>query len=276
MRIRLQRGGAALARLACLAALALPGRAQLTVEQPDQPPAAGAVGVDEHLGDVLPADLAVTDDQGARHTLGELVDRPTVLIQVFYHCPGTCPLILGSIAAVANQTPFRAGEEFRILTVSFDDEDTAEMAQQTASNYLGLVKGGLPPGAWRFFTADAETIQKLLSATGFKVLKRDSHAFAHPNLVIVLSADRKIIRYLYGTEYLPMDLGMALSEAARGTPGVSIKKIMSYCFTYDAKNRRYAFNVLRVYGTVTLVLLGVFLFFLLRKKKETPPASGGN
>jgi protein SCO1/2 len=84
----------------------------------------------------------------------------------------------------------------------------------------------------------------------------------------VLAGDGKIIRYLYGTEFLPFDIGMAVSEALQGTPGVSIKKFLSYCFEYDPEKNSYTFKLIKVFGIVTLTFVAGFLFFLIKKDKR--------
>lgn len=266
-------GTAVVAWLLASAAL----QAQIQVLDPAQAQtAAVAAGVrlDEKLGDTIPLDLSFTDETGAKRTLRELVDRPTILILVFYHCPSACGMIQGSVAGCIRDIPFKLGEDYRILTVSFDDEETTELACETSTNYLSAASAPVPAGAWRFMTGDLDSIQKLLGAVGFHVNKAARHDYVHPNLITVLSKDGKIIRYLYGTSYLPLDVGMALTEASRGTPGVSIKKMVSYCYSYDPKSRRYSFRLIRVFGTTTLVVLGAFLFFLLRKKNDDPQEPG--
>lgn len=232
------------------------------------PPQAFDVGLDEKIGQTLPGDAVFYDEHGARHTLAELIDRPTILALVFYHCPVACGLIQGNLAHALQGVKEKLGADYQVLTISFDDEEVPELALETKANFMRIIGPGYPDNAWRFMTGDLENIKKTTGAVGFRFMKYGKHDFMHPNLVTVLAPGGKIIRYLYGTDYLPMEVSMALSEASRGTPGVSIKKIMSYCFAYDSKSRRYAFRFFRVFGTTMLVLVGGFLFFLLRKGKE--------
>jgi protein SCO1/2 len=94
--------------------------------------------------------------------------------------------------------------------------------------------------------------------------------------MVVLAEDGKIIRYLYGPGFLPFDLGMALTEARKGEPGVSIKRrVLSFCFDYDPENKTYVFRMFRITGTVILVLLAGFLVFLLRPGKKNRPGRSG-
>lgn len=241
------------------------------------PPAAAApasdtlIGVDEHLGAVIPGDISFYDEHGTKRTLGEFVDRPTILALVFYHCPGVCGMIQSSLASALTDVRRSAGKDYRILSFSFDDEETTDLAAEAFTNYASLAGAAIPDGAWAFTTSDAGNIKRMCDAVGFRYLKNGTHNYTHPALVTVLSADRKIIRHLYGTQYLPLDLELALTEAERNQPGVSIKKALSYCYSYDPKSGRYVFGLFRIAGVTTLAVLGVVLFFLLRRRPGSGP-----
>ena len=87
----------------------------------------------------------------------------------------------------------------------------------------------------------------------------------------VVSADGKIIRYLHGTRPLAKDLTLALYEAESGRIGTTIRKVVQFCFTFDAENNTYVLNLLRISATTILVCMGAFLAFLLlsgKKKKK--------
>jgi len=84
----------------------------------------------------------------------------------------------------------------------------------------------------------------------------------------VVSPKGKIIRYIYGPSFLPFDMGMALTEAEKGTPSLSIRKLLSFCFNYEPEKKRYTFATVRILVIAFLLMLAVIMFFLLRKKKE--------
>lgn len=263
-RLRLLLAAWVLAGFAALAASAVP--APVTAPPPPSTGTNGTVGVEEHLGALVPLDLAFYDEQQVKRPLRDLVDRPTILILVFFHCPGACGMIQSGVAQAVKGVPLELGRDYRILTVSFDDEETPELAAETRSNYVGLVSRPVPADAWRYLTGEPDSIRRLCDAVGFRYEKLGHHSFMHPNLITVLARDGKVIRYLYGTDYPALDVGMALTEAARGTPGLSVRKMVSYCFNYDPQKRRYAFRLFRVVGVTILALLGLFLFFLLRRR----------
>ena len=95
------------------------------------------------------------------------------------------------------------------------------------------------------------------------------HSFVHPNVLIVCDRNGKIIRYLYGVRFLPFDIGMAISEAQSGTPSISVRKVINYCFSYDPEEKRYVFHTFRVAAIVVLIFLGLFYVFFLRRKDDS-------
>lgn len=226
------------------------------------------VGIDEHLGRLIPDDISFCDERGTKRTLGELVDRPTILALVFYHCPGICGMIQGNLAGTLKDVRRIAGRDFQILSFSFDDEEKSDLAAESFSNYTDIAGAIIPDGAWHFATSDAGNIKRMCDAVGFRYLKNDTHNYTHPAAIMILSKDRKIIRYLYGTQYLPLDMELALTEADRNQPGNSIRKIVSYCYSYDPKSGRYVFGLFRIAGVTTLAVLAIFLFFLRRYRPK--------
>ena len=224
-----------------------------------------SVGLTEKLGATIPLHLSFTDEKGATVYLSDIVDRPTLLQLVFYHCPQTCNLMMASLAGTLPSVTFEPGKDYRVITVSFDHEDTPLIASETKANYMNLLPRDFPVDQWHFLTGSLDAIRKLTLATGFRFKRVEQHNFIHPNVLMVLGDDGKIIRYLYGVEYLPFDVSMAITEATRGTPALSIKKILTYCFNYDPKGKKYVFKTFQITGMVLMLVLGAFFFFFLRK-----------
>jgi len=234
-------------------------------KMPDSTGHAPAVGVDENLGGFIPLDLVFRDTAGQEVSLTDLIKRPTILALVFFHCPQACNMIQGNLASSLNQATILPGKDYQVISLSFDDEEGPRHARQTKANYMAIFDKPFPANQWDFLTGSQENIERLTNAVGFRYHKLGKHNFVHPNLIIVLGADGQIIRYLYGLSYLPFDVGMAISEASRGTPGISIRRLMSYCFSYDSQNKKYVFRTFRIVGVAMLLSIGAFYFFVLRK-----------
>jgi protein SCO1/2 len=232
-----------------------------------------AVGVDEHLGTRIPLDITFRDESGAPVLLSDLVRGPTIILPVYYRCSNVCSVLQARMANALQSLERKPVEEYRVISVSFDEEETPEMAARSKQAYLSAMKKPFPAEGWRFLTGDRASIHRLTDALGYG-FQRQRHEFAHPVVSIVVAGDGLIVRYLYGVSILPKDLALALVEARSGITGGSIRKLMDYCFSYDPAGRTYVFNLLRVSATVVILCTGGFLAFLLlsgRKRKQRVP-----
>jgi hypothetical protein len=76
---------------------------------------------------------------------------------------------------------------------------------------------------------------------------------------------------MLGADFLPADLKLSLMEAQNGTIGPTIAKFARICFRVDPKSHTLVFMTTRVVATITLVLAGclvVWLVFLSRRRKQ--------
>lgn len=213
------------------------------------------VGIDARSGQYIPLDLSFKDEQGKAVSLKDLIREPTILSLVYYRCPGICSPLLGGVADAIDGLPLKPGKDYNVLTVSFDPSDTPNTASEKRKNYLKLIHKPFPAEAWRFLTGDSDHIARLTRSVGFNFIREDND-FLHPAAVIVIAPDGKIIRYLYGTTFLPFDLQLALTEASQGRAGPSISRALLLCYSYNPKERKYVFQLTRVAG-------GFVLFFAL-------------
>ncbi len=228
---------------------------------------ANKIGVEEKLGQSLPLDIMLTDSNGTAVRLGDLIERPTVLSLVYYSCKSMCPMILAGEARVFDTIQMKPGQDYSLITVSFDELDTPETAAMAKKDYLNAMDNPTPEEHWRFLTGDAAAIKRLMDSVGMRVMRTDT-GFSHVAVLVVLSAKGKIVRYIYGTNFLPFDIKMALTEAEAGRVVISARRALLYCFSYDPEGRRYVFNVIRVAGTVTASSAIIFFIYLVRSSKK--------
>jgi protein SCO1/2 len=168
------------------------------------------------------------------------------------------------------------GTDYNILTVSFDPREDYIMAKGKKTNYLNNLKKKIPESSWHFLTGDTMAIAKLTDAVGFRY-KRAGEDYVHGAVITVLSPDGKITRYLYGVDFLPLDVKLALTEASEGKTGPAINKLLKFCYSYDPEGRKYVVNVTRIAGSITLLaLLGFALVLTLKKKKHNTSLPGSN
>ncbi len=265
-----------------MAALLFPASAKCHVEEETTPHAEhqgaskqgeGNVGLEEHLGKKIPLDLVFTDESGRQRRLAELITGPTVILPVYYSCTNVCNYLQEGLARVLPDLKLTPGKDFRVLSVSFDERETPQRAARSKKMYETVMKGKFPEGNWTFLTGDPANIRKLTDTAGFH-FQRKGNDFVHPVVSFVVAKDGMIVRYLYGTQFLPKDLTLALMEAKQGRIGTTISKMVSYCFSFDPESKSYAFNLLRVSATVIIVCVVGFLIFLILGGKKTDKNKG--
>lgn len=228
------------------------------------------VGVDEHLGSRLPLDTAFTDENGLQVTLGQVLsDAPAILVPIYLTCPSVCNILQSTMVDVAPKMNMTPGKDYQVVFVSFDEFDTPEMALKKKQQYMTAMGGRYPARYWRYLLGDHAAIMKVVDkGLGFH-FKRSGEDFIHPVILTAVGTDGMIARYLYGERFLPFDLTMAATEAGQGRTGLSVKRVLSYCFTYDAESKAYAFNFLRVTAAVVILLVvGLFLALVLAGRKK--------
>jgi protein SCO1 len=228
------------------------------------------VGINEKLGATIPLDLELKGEDGKAVTLRQLIDKPTILTLNYYRCAGICTPQLAGVAEVLNRTQAVPGQDFQVLTVSFDERDEPEVAAQKRTNYLGEIKRPFPPAAWRFLTGPAATTKALADAVGFK-FKRVNDDFVHAAAIIFISPKGVITRYMYGTSYLPADLQLAAQEAARGEAQPTINKFLKFCFSYDPVGRKYVLNTTSIGAIVIILAALVYVLVLTGRGRKTKP-----
>lgn len=253
-------------RCLLLALLLLPAALSLTAETEPE------VGIVEQLGRFLPLELTFKDAAGETVTLKDLIDKPTVLSLVYFHCPTVCKPMLGAKTDVLDRIDLIPGKDYNILTISFNEKETPVNAKTIKDHFIERFNKKVSPGAWRFLTGDEASIKKITDTVGFH-FKRDGEDFIHPTGLIMISPKGKITRYFNGTAFLPFDVKLGLLEASKGKIGPTISKVLLYCFSYDPEGQRYVFNILKVTATVTIFFGLIFTAWLVistrrRRKKE--------
>lgn len=237
------------------------------------------IGVDQKLDNQVPMDLEFTDEHGKKVTLGDYAgERPIVLSLVYYGCPMLCGQVLNGLTRslkMLKDVPMVAGKDFEVVTLSFDPREKPKLALEKKKNYL---KDYDQPGAaehWHWLTGEEENIKKLTDAVGFRYAwDEKQEQFAHASVIFLLTPEGKVSRYFFGIEYSPKDMRLGLTEASDGRIGGPVEKILLLCYHYDATLGKYSMLVMRliqVGGVITLLVLGSFMFIMLRREHRAVP-----
>lgn len=269
--------GAARARAAALASL-LTAAALPALAQSSSPMLPKDVAFDQKLGAAVPLDLAFRDESGKSVALRDYFGKkPVVLSLVYYGCPMLCGMSMTGLASTMKALAWSAGEEFEVVTVSFDPTEGPEQARAKKDELLGVYRRASGPRGWHFLTGDEAAIKALTSSVGFRyVWDGEQKQFAHATGLVVLTAEGKISRYLFGIDVPAKDLKLSLIEAAGGTIGGPVGQLLLLCYHYDPKIGRYgaaAVNLMRAGGVLTIAGIGGFVF-LLNKRRRRDEAEG--
>jgi protein SCO1 len=225
------------------------------------------VGIVENLGDTIPLNLSFMDETGQAIQLRQLINRPTILVVIYFACPGICPMMLSGVSDMIERSDMTLGKEFSIITVSMNENDTPAEAAKKKQSYLR--KKSLPFAKdWVYLTGDSASIHALTNSIGY-YFKRTGNDLMHPAAIMILSPEGKITRYLYGTSFLPFDVKMAIVEAQKGLPRPTINRVLEYCFNYDPEGRKYTLQVTKITATVIIFFAVIlFIFLLIRSRRE--------
>jgi len=233
------------------------------------PPVLKKVGIDQHLNEQLPLDAVFKDEQGRDVRLGQFFNgKPVVLSLVYYQCPMLCNQVMNGMLGSFRQISFNVGDQFEVVTVSFDPNETPALAAAKKQTYVAGYHRANGAAGWHFLTGDAANIKRLADAVGFRYTwDEQTKQFAHASGIMVATPEGKLARYFYGIDYPPKDLRLSLVEASANKIATPVDALMLYCYHYDPSTGKYGvviMNVMRVAGVITIILI-VGLLFLLRK-----------
>ena len=231
------------------------------------------VGIDQKLGVQVPRDLAFTDEAGKTVRLGDYFGkRPIILSLVYYECPMLCTMSLNDLTRAMGAMPLNPGDDFEIVTVSFDSRESPQLAAAKKKRYVHEYKKPKAGQAWHFLVGDDENIKKLTETVGFRYAWDEKfEQYAHAAGFIVLTPDGVVSRYFYGVDYSSKDMRLALVEASDGRIGRAVEQILLYCFHYDPSTGRYSLAILRllkVAGIATFAALASFVGINLWRERR--------
>jgi protein SCO1/2 len=231
------------------------------------------VDIRQRLGNQIPLDLKFRDEAGREVRLAEYFakGKPVALTLVYYECPMLCNQVLNGAVGAFQGLSFTAGEEFEVVTVSFDPREGPELAAKKKEGYLRRYKREGAERGWHFLTGDKASIDALADAVGFRYVWDDqSEQFAHASAVMVATPQGKLSHYFYGIEYAPKDLRLAFVEASEGRVGSPVDALLLFCYHYDPAAGRFApvMGVLRAAGVLTVAGVVALIIYLVRKSRR--------
>jgi len=241
------------------------------------PPELAGIGIDERPGAQVPLEIALKDELGRPVTMGGYLDgtRPVVLVLAYYRCPMLCSLVMTGMTDGLKDLAWTAGEQYRVLVVSFDPRDTVQIARDKRENYVREYGRLIPERGFEFLIGDEANVKKLADAVGFHYrFDEKTQQYAHAAGAFVLTPKGRVSRTMWGITFPGRDLRLALLEASEGRLGTAWDRVVLYCYHYDSSARGYvlaATRLMRAGGLLSVLLLGIFLWRLSRGTRLPRP-----
>ena len=241
-----------------------------------RPPYLQNVAIEQHLDAQVPPNLAFVDDTGRSVHLGDYFGKkPLILNLVYYNCTMLCGEALAGLSGAMKAVKFDVGKEFDVVTVSFNPQETPELAAAKKKDYVARYGRSGASSGWHFLTGPPESINALTKAVGFQYQYDPKlNQYAHATAIMILTPQGHISRYFYGVEFPPKDLRMGLVEASQGKIGNAVDQVLLYCYHYNPATGKYGAvisNILRLGAALTVFGLGAMLLILFRLEKIAPP-----
>ncbi|MBI5379514.1 MAG: SCO family protein [Nitrospirae bacterium] len=212
----------------------------------------GLLRIDEgrYLGQKVP-DVGVITETGPARLSQLIAGKPTILLLAYFTCHGPCPATVQNLAQTVQ--PLEK-EEFAVIVLSFDQRDTPESLEKMKAN------AGAGASHWTFGLPEQGEIERLTGGLGYKfIFSERDQTFVHPTVLIFLSPQGEVTRYLYGTAPQLRDIRLALIEAKKGEARLSDIGDLALlaCYQFDPARSRYALHPALLFGAIGLGLLGV-------------------
>ena len=233
------------------------------------------VGFDQNLGQALPLDATFVDEGGREVRLGDFFHdgRPVVLALVYYECPMLCDMVLNGLVSSLDILTFQPGKDYEVVVVSFDPTEDAVLAANKKREYLVQFDREGAREGMHFLTGESPSIDALTRAVGFRyVYDEEKDQYAHAAGVTVATPEGEIARYLFGIEYAPKDLRLALVEAAQMRIGSAVDQLLLFCYNYDPVTGKYGaatMRMIQIGGALTIGALALFILLSRRRDRRS-------
>lgn len=150
--------------------------------------------------DVPTVNLIDSDDRAVDWS--KLKGKPLFINPVYTSCGSACPIIARTLNTALGSTG-RLGQDFNVLTVTFDRSDEAEDLKNFKE------ESGLPK-SWIVARLDAKETRNFFAALDFRYRQVGDGVFDHPNGVLLADKNLKIAKYISLSDINPVRLNESL------------------------------------------------------------------
>jgi protein SCO1 len=236
-------------------------------------------GVRQNLGNALPLKDRFVESNGTEVPLSAFFEhRPVVMALVYYKCKMLCPQVLSGLAKTLRQVGFAPGKDYDVVITSIDPMDTPADGAVEKTHFLESLGTPDAGSSVHFLTGQQGGITDLAAATGFNYVRVPGpdgkmDQFAHSSVIMIATPDGRMSKYLFGIDYQPRDVRLAVIQASTHHIGSLSDMILLYCCNYSPSAGKYTVSILRIMGLAamgSLFMLVAMFYALSRKPKRTP------
>jgi protein SCO1/2 len=249
--------------------LGLSGVPFARADEPDKRPAElEGVGVTPRLEEQLPLQLSFRDQMDQPVQIGDYFGkgRPVILTFNYSSCPMLCSLQLSGLVNSLKGMDRTPGREFEVVTVGIDPKETPSRARDAQQKYIQALGKPEAVTGWHFLTGTEANIKALAKAVGYGYrYDPRQQQYAHTAALILCSPEGKVTRYLYGIEYKPQTLQLALDQSSKGIAGGIVDETTESawnCFPWNPNANNYSMaarTIMKAGGALTVLFLAVWL-----------------
>jgi protein SCO1/2 len=254
----------------------------------EKPPRPVDAVFEARLGAKVPLDLPFVDSGGHPVTLRDCLrpKRPAILVLAYYRCPTLCNVLLAGLNAglrdLAREREFVVGDQFDVVVVSIDPREGTDVAAGQKTSHVE--RYGIPgtEKGWHFLTGQEKEIRALADEVGFGYqFDAKTGQYAHGSGLLTLTPEGVVSRAIYDVSFKSPDAGFksrdlyyALVEASefRVGKGLADRVSVLFCYSYDPTHGTYrslgVINLVRVFGVLTMLGMGLTFVLLRRKEKR--------
>lgn len=267
-----------------LGLLCIPALSYGQLLKEELPANARGIDVEDKIGDFIPLDLIFADERGNKIGLGKFFKKgkPIVLTLNYSDCPGLCIAQLDNLVnTLREMNADGLGDEFEMVTVSIDPNESHQKAARTKGKYTGLLRSTKAEESWHFLTGKQSEISKLAESVGFRYTWDGANKrYNHPAATYFISEEGRICRCLLSLGVEPDQFKLAVGEAQRGKLTLNLADaVIQFCYLYDPDANRYSADARRMMAfggaAFSMLLLGCTApFWFSRRKPRTKSPTG--
>jgi protein SCO1/2 len=228
------------------------------------------VGFDQELGAQLSLGTGLIDANGASIHLRDVMNgKAALLVPGYYGCVNLCSVVRAGVAHAVARSGLRPGSDFEVLLLSVDPHEGPADASTAQHN-----DAARHPGAdiirWHYLTGTPAASAAIMRSIGFRYFFDTRNGqYDHDMGIVLLSPQGRVTQYLFGAQFEPRTLRLALVSASQGRIGNLVDHFLLMCCDYDPATGRYSMvirQVMQALGIATVLTLAGLILVLRRSE----------